>query len=72
MQTDNFILTSPNVGMMHKVKIRSSGSGLGAPWHLARITVTSTATGETLTFPYNNWIDKEHGLEQVECDGKCT
>ena len=65
MQTDVFIITSPNVGMMQKIKIKSSGSGLGAAWHLARVVVTSTATGETLPFPFNNWIDKEHGLERV-------
>ena len=64
-QTDVFIITSPNVGMMQKIKLRSSGSGLGAAWHLARVTITSTATGETLPFPYNNWIDKEHGLEKI-------
>jgi len=67
-QTDKFFLVSPNVGLMHKIKIRSSGTGLGAPWHLARVMVTSSATGETLPFPYNNWIDKEHGLEQVGGD----
>lgn len=65
LQTDVFFLTSPNVGKMHKIKVRSSGSGLGAAWHLARIVITSSATGEKLPFPFNNWIDKEHGLEHV-------
>ena len=65
LQTDVFFLTSPNVGLMRRVKVKSSGSGLGAAWHLARVVVTSSATGETLTFPHNNWIDKEHGLEKV-------
>ena len=65
MQTDVFFLTSPNVGLMHKIKVKSSNSGLGAAWHLAKVTITSSASGETLTFPYNNWFDKEHGLEQV-------
>jgi hypothetical protein len=65
LQTDVFFLTSPNVGKMQKIKVKSSGSGLGAAWHLARVVITSSATGEILTFPFNNWIDKEHGLEQV-------
>ncbi len=30
-----------------------------------QIVITSTATGETLPFPFNNWVDKEHGLEHV-------
>eukprot|EP00798_Chlamydomonas_sp_ICE-L_P018432 gene18432-24908_t len=64
-QTDTFFVTSPNVGMMQKIKVRSSNSGLGAAWHLARVEITSSATGETLPFPYNNWFDKEHGLEHV-------
>ena len=68
-QTDVFFHTCPNVGHMQKIKLKSSGTGLGAPWHLARAVVTSSATGETLPFPYNNWFDKEHGLEQVKGGG---
>jgi hypothetical protein len=60
-----FFLSSPNVGKMQKIKVRSSGGGLGASWHLSRIVITSAATGEKLPFPFNNWIDKEHGLEHV-------
>ncbi|KAG1672531.1 hypothetical protein FOA52_002840, partial [Chlamydomonas sp. UWO 241] len=63
--TDVFFVTSSNVGAMQKIKIKSTGSGLGAAWHLARVVVTSSATGETLPFPFNNWVDKQHGLEHI-------
>lgn len=46
-------------------QLRSSGGGLGAAWHLAKVEVSSSATGETLVFPWGKWIDKEHGLEHV-------
>ncbi len=47
VQADNFFLTSPNVGKMSKIKIRSTGSGLGASWHLAKVEV-STGPGASM------------------------
>lgn len=47
------------------IPMQSTGSGLGSSWHLARVVVTSSASGETLPFPFNNWIDKKHGLEHI-------
>ncbi|KXZ56858.1 hypothetical protein GPECTOR_1g774 [Gonium pectorale] len=64
-QVDNFILSSGNIGAIQKLKIRSTGSGLGAAWHLNKIEVLSTATGEKLVFPFAKWIDGKNGLEHV-------
>ncbi len=52
-QTDNFFITAPNVGPMKCIKLRSTGSGLGSSWHLAKVEVASAATGERLVFPWN-------------------
>ncbi len=65
LQVDNFIITSGNIGAIQKIKIRSSGSGLGAAWHLNKIEVQSTATGEKLVFPFGKWVDEKNGLEHV-------
>ena len=61
--TDIFVVTAPNVGALQWVKVKSTGSGLGAPWHLDRIIVTSLT--ESLPFPFRNWIDKKNGLEHT-------
>ena len=45
---DHFFLKCNNVGYIQRLLLRSNGGGLGAAWHLARIEVTSAATGEKL------------------------
>ena len=37
-QTDTFVIKGPNVGELDRIRIRSSGSGLGAAWHLAQVS----------------------------------
>ncbi|GLC44364.1 hypothetical protein PLESTF_000049800 [Pleodorina starrii] len=64
-QVDNFIVSSDNIGAIQKIKIRSSGKGLGAAWHLNKVEVQSTATGEKLVFPFARWLDDKNGLEHV-------
>lgn len=39
VQVDTFFVTAPNVGAMQRLKIRSSNTGLGAAWHLAKVRV---------------------------------
>jgi hypothetical protein len=39
MQVDTFIFKSPDVGEPDRVKIRSSGTGLGAAWHLQQASL---------------------------------
>ncbi|PNH12713.1 Lipoxygenase y domain-containing protein 1 [Tetrabaena socialis] len=62
---DNFVLTSDNIGAIQKLKVRSSGTGLGAAWHLNKLEVQSTATSEKLVFPFAKWIDDKNGLEHI-------
>ncbi|GFR41097.1 hypothetical protein Agub_g1741 [Astrephomene gubernaculifera] len=64
-KVDNFIISSGNIGAIQKIKIRSSGTGLGAAWHLNKVEVQSTATGEKLVFPFAKWVDEKNGLEHV-------
>ncbi|KAJ9526209.1 hypothetical protein QJQ45_009677 [Haematococcus lacustris] len=64
-KVDTFFLSAPNVGPMTSVVLRSSGGGLGAAWHLLKLEVASSATGETLVFPWNKWISQEAGLQHT-------
>jgi hypothetical protein len=64
-QTDTIFISSPDVGALHSLRISHDGSGLGPAWHLARIEVTNTSSGEATVFPYNAWLDEKHGASQL-------
>jgi len=63
--TGTFFLPSPDLGPMQSLRINSDDFGLGSAWHLAHITVTDSKSGEKLVFPFNDWIDKKHGLSHL-------
>ena len=50
-QTDNFNVMARDVGKIKCIRLKSSNTGLGAAWHLGRITVYSSSTKESLEFP---------------------
>uniref|UniRef100_A0A7S3VHN2 PLAT domain-containing protein n=1 Tax=Dunaliella tertiolecta TaxID=3047 RepID=A0A7S3VHN2_DUNTE len=64
-KVDTFFVTAPNMGPMKALKVKSSNTGLGAAWHLAKVEVSSSATGEKLVFPFHNWFSNENGTEHV-------
>lgn len=69
-QLDTFILTGPDIGEVERVRVRSSGTGLGAAWHLERIDVVSSATNTQYAFPFGQWVDAKNGLEHfINVDG---
>jgi hypothetical protein len=47
-----------------RTKVRSSGSGAGADWHLAGINVEG-ASGPARSFPCNAWLGASQGLERL-------
>lgn len=52
MQTDTFVLQGPDVGDIERIRVRSSGTGLGAAWHLDCMDILSSATGQQYNFPF--------------------
>lgn len=69
-QLDTFILTGPDVGDVERVRVRSSGTGLGSAWHLDSIDVVSSATNTQYSFPFKGWIDDKNGLDHfINRDG---
>uniref|UniRef100_A0A383W527 PLAT domain-containing protein n=1 Tax=Tetradesmus obliquus TaxID=3088 RepID=A0A383W527_TETOB len=64
-KTDTFFVRSPDIGPVHSLRISHDSSGLGPAWHLARIKVTNTSSGQALLFPYNGWLDDKHGCSQL-------
>ncbi len=60
---DTFFLQAPDIGSVTHVRVRSSGAGAGAAWHLASICVTHSGSGLEAGFRHGNWLDQKHGLE---------
>ncbi len=58
-------MQAPDIGKLQSCLVVCSGTGLGAAWHLAHITVTNTVTSETAKFVYNNWLDDKKGWTQT-------
>jgi hypothetical protein len=65
LQIDTFFLQGPDVGMFNSLRISHDNSGFGSAWHLAKVEIINTNTGEQAVFPWHNWLDKEHGLSQL-------
>jgi hypothetical protein len=59
------LLQAPDIGKFQSCQVISSGSGLGAAWHLAYVTVTNTTTSESVRFVYGDWLDAKKGWTQT-------
>ncbi len=58
------------MGEPERIRVRSSGAGLGAAWHLEKIDIVSSATNQQYSFPFKGWIDDKHGLDHfINRDG---
>ena len=59
---DIFKVRAADVGAVRKVTLSHDNSGLGASWHVTLVTVHSSTTGATYSFPCNAWLikDREH------------
>ena len=53
---DIFVVNAMWVGSLQKLRVGHDAKGLGAGWHLERITVHD-CLGRTFYFPCNQWID---------------
>lgn len=62
-RTDVFKIKGKDVGAIKKLRIGHDGTGVGAGWFLASITI-NTARGEW-TFPCNRWLDKSQDDGQI-------
>lgn len=64
-QVDTFFITAPDVGEMQSLRLTSDGKHMGTAWHLDHVEVHNSKTNESLTFPFGNWFDNEHGLTHL-------
>ncbi|MEJ6473483.1 PLAT/LH2 domain-containing protein [Pseudoalteromonas piscicida] len=64
---DDFYLHLLNRGSIvdASVSIKSDGSGSKAGWHLDRIEIEDTCTGDVGTARFNRWISKSVGLSST-------
>ncbi len=46
MQIDTFFFEAPDIGTFNSLRIGHDNSGFGPAWHLAKVEVVNTNTGE--------------------------
>ena len=61
----HFRLQAADVGQLQRLQVVCDGSGPSPTWHLAHVTVTKTATGETAAFVFDNWLDENNGWSHM-------
>jgi hypothetical protein len=62
---DEFLFKSTDLGDLYKLQITCNDSGLAADWHLEQIIVKDDKRKTSTVFPFDNWINKKNGLQQV-------
>jgi hypothetical protein len=72
---DTFQLQCADLGKLSSLKIGHNNRGLSSDWHLAKVEVVNTATGEAAVFPHRDWLNKAKGLSvllnpDVDGDGQ--
>jgi hypothetical protein len=65
---DEFLVEVPFLGAIKRCTICHDGWGLGAGWHLERITVQNLVDGGEFEFPANRWLDAGGGDRQIMRD----
>lgn len=51
----DFVLEVPGLEDLLQIEIGHDNKGMGAAWHLDRVTVDDVSAGISYTFAYNNW-----------------
>merc|ERR1711974_477182 len=58
---DEFEFETVDLGDLRNVRIGHDNKGIGASWFLDNVVVSSVRTGDSWTFPCNQWLDKAQG-----------
>lgn len=59
-------LEALDLGALHKLKVWHDNKGLGSAWHLEKIVVKQTVSGEEFVFECNQWLSKKHEDGELE------
>lgn len=59
---DTFSVACVDLGALSKVRLTSSGKGVGADWFLDRVEVIEDDTTSRFVFPCGKWFNKTEGL----------
>ena len=67
-KVDVFVVQSPNVGEIEKIRIGHDGTGIGSGWHLSKISIRTlndpndpTSGSSSIDFPCGRWLAEDEG-----------
>ena len=63
---DTFFFEDIDVGPLERIQIGHDNSRPFPGWHCAQVEVTNVSSGETTTFPCDQWFDRKQGDKKVE------
>lgn len=64
-RTDEFLVESPDVGLLQKLVIGHDNTGTFPGWHLDMVEVISCQTGQPLYFPCGMWLNTQKGDKSI-------
>lgn len=64
-RTDEFTIRTGDLGNLVKLLVSCDGSGCTPDWYLEQVVMKDSKHNAVVTFPYDAWISKKVGLEQV-------
>lgn len=69
--TDEFEFSLLSLGLVKRVRIWHDDSTMSASWHLARVTVTDTSSGQEFSFPCDKWLSSRKDDKMLSRDLIC-
>ena len=67
-KVDVFVVQSPNVGEIEKIRIGHDGTGIGSGWHLSKVSIRTlndpndpTSGSSSIDFPCGRWLAEDEG-----------
>ncbi|CAF0914714.1 unnamed protein product [Rotaria sp. Silwood1] len=64
-QIDEFIIACLDLGKLNKLHIEHDNTYFTPDWFLAKVEVVNMETNETVVFPCNRWLGKQHDDHQI-------
>ncbi|XP_052229243.1 lipoxygenase homology domain-containing protein 1-like isoform X2 [Dreissena polymorpha] len=64
-KTDTFVVESPCLGRLDRIRIGHDNSGFGPGWFLEKVIIDDCDNSITYTFPCNRWLAKDEDDGQI-------
>jgi hypothetical protein len=67
-RVDQFVVESPFLGQLERVRISHDNKGLGPGWYLDKVVVEDPMSGVQYEFPCYRWLAKDENDGQISCE----